>query len=152
MVGISTTSAPSSSNCRESWLACSRVRVTTIRRPNNLRFSNQLSFDRNFTTSPITVTVGADSFARAAASAMVARVPSTERCRPVVPQCTIATGVSAGRPYLTSSSAIRPIRSVAIMTTLVPGVRATCAQSTPLKSLAGSSCPVMTIKLELCSR
>ena len=45
-----------------------------------------------------------------------------------------------------------PIRSLAIMMTLVPGVRAICAQSTPLDSFAGSSCPVTTVKLEQCSR
>ena len=98
IVGISSTSAPRSSNWRESWLACSRVRVTTMRWPNNERLSNQLSFDRNFTTSPITVTVGANNFALAAASATSASVASIDCWRPVVPHCIIATGVSGDMP------------------------------------------------------
>ena len=152
MVGTSRTSAPRSSSWPASWLACSRVRVTTMRRPNNERRSNQFNFERNLTTSPITATAGADSFASAASPAMVASVPSRDCCRPSVPQRTIATGVSGDMPWATSCSAIGPMRSAPIITTLVPGVRAICRQSTLLAYFFESSCPVITVKLEQCSR
>ena len=148
MVGISKTSAPCSSNWRESWLACSRVRVTTMRWPNSGRFSNQFSFERSFTTSPITVTAGAEKFFAAARSAMSASVPAMDCCRPVVPQRTIATGVAAAIPFALRTSAMAPIRSAPIKTIFVPGAPASRAQSISLSFRAGSSWPVTTVKLE----
>ena len=144
MVGISITSAPCSASWRLSWLACSRVRVTTTRRPNSGRRSNQLSFFRNDTTSPMMVTAGAVNFSASTTSAMVVSVPVIVFCRPVVPQRTMATGVLAAMPLATSSAAIRRMRSTPMRTTLVPGIRAICAQSRPESGFVGSSCPVMT--------
>jgi hypothetical protein len=74
--------------------------VTTTRRPNNGRCSNQFSFPRNFTTSPMIVSTGGDSFFSTARPAMVASVPVTACCRPVVPQRIMATGVSGGHAVL----------------------------------------------------
>ena len=152
MVGISSTSAPRSVNFRESWLACSRVRVTTTRWPKSGRFSNQFSFERSFTTSPTTTTVGGPIFSRSATFAIVSRVPSIECWRPVVPQRTIATGVFGAMPSRINVSAIWPMRSVPIIITFVPGVLATCGQSMVEASLPGSSWPVIKVIREEISR
>src|SRR5882724_10088748 len=137
MVGTSNTSAPRSRNWRENWLACSRVRVTTMRWPNSGRFSNQFSFERSFTTSPITVTAGEEKFSAVASSAMSASVPAMDCCRPVVPQRTIATGVAAAIPFALRTSAMWPIRSAPIKMIFVPGAFASRSQSMSLSSLAG---------------
>src|SRR5256885_13618170 len=50
--------------------------------------------------------VGGLFFSFTATSAMVARVPAMERWRPVVPHCTMATGVESARPWPTSVRAI----------------------------------------------
>ena len=145
MVGISSTSALRSASCLVSWLACSRVRVTTIRFPNNGRFSYQFSLPRSFTTSPMMVSAGGLSPAFSTASAIVASVPSTACCRPVVPQRTTATGVFSGIPFATSCDAISRMRDTPMSTTFVPGILAICAQSRLDSSLSGSSWPVITV-------
>ena len=78
MVGTSNTSAPLSRNWRESWPACSRARVTTMRCPKNGRRSNQFSFSRSLTTLPTTARAGGPMRSRAATPATAASVLSTE--------------------------------------------------------------------------
>src|SRR5207244_3635482 len=58
--------------------------------------SNHWSRSRSATTSPITITTGGSSRARAARAAMSRRVPVTVSCALVVPQRTRATGAAAG--------------------------------------------------------
>ena len=127
MVGSSMTSAPRSRRRLLRSPACSRVRVTTIRRPNNGRVSNQLIFDRSFTTSPITATAGDANFSRSAMPAMVASVPTIVRCEPVVAQRVSAIGVSAAAPFSTNDWQISRNRATPIRNTLVPGAFASWA-------------------------
>jgi len=98
MVGNSRQCAPSSLRMALNSLACSRARVTTMRRPNSGRASNQLSSPRSRTTSPTTVMAGGLRFAAATLAAISRRVPMTVCCSGVVPQRITATGVSPDRP------------------------------------------------------
>ena len=68
---------------------------------------------------------------------MLASVPVTLRCRSVVPRLTMATGVSGERPCATSVAAIGRMFRKPISTTSVPGVRASCAQSSLLSGDSG---------------
>ena len=65
-------------------------------------------------------------------------------------RCTI--GSVSCRPLASRAAAILPMRSTPIRNTFVPGSRAMRSQSSALSSLSGSSWPVMTVKLEQCSR
>src|SRR5437763_1502025 len=58
IVGSSTGRAPASRRSATSELACSRVRVTSTRRPSSGRVSNQRSRSRRRTTSPTPATAG----------------------------------------------------------------------------------------------
>lgn len=62
----------------------------------------------------------------------------------VVPSWTTATGVSAARPWATSSAAIALILSTAISSTRVPVIPATAAQLVSERS-PGPTCPEMTV-------
>ena len=96
----------------------------------------------------MTVMAGAANFFSATIFAIFPNLPSIDCCRPVVPQRTIPTGVSADMPCFISWSATWPIRSTPISTTFVPGIFASRSKSSELPSLEGSSCPVITVKLE----
>ena len=85
------------------------------------------------------VTAGALNPVSATTSAIVSSVPEIVCCRPVVPQRTIATGVSPARPFSLSAAVILPIRSTPINTTFVPGSRAMRSQSMAVSALSGSS-------------
>ena len=98
--GSSTTSAPSPSRRARSALACSRARVTTMRRPNSGRCSNQPR--SSAATSPTTIALGAST----PRSAIVASVPRTVCCSGRVPHRTAATGVVGARPPSINSRAI----------------------------------------------
>ena len=74
-------SAPRSSSMSMSSPACSRERVTTIRRPKSGRSSNQRRCSRSAATRPITNNAGAS---RWAAVAIVDSVPVTVCCAGVV--------------------------------------------------------------------
>ena len=83
---------------------------------------------------------------------MVRKVPKTDCWRPVVAQRIMAMGVSGDMPLAMSASEIVLTLVTPISTTLVPGARATCPQSTSGSTLSGSSWPVTTVKLEQWSR
>ena len=70
------------------------------------------------------VSTGGDSFFSTARPAMVASVPATVCCRPVVPQRTMATGVSGDIPCAMSDLVQSDSFSVPMSTTLVPGILA----------------------------
>ena len=59
--------------------------------------------------------------------AMVASVPATVFCRPVVPRCTIATGKFGAIPLAMSDFVQSARLSMPISTTLVPGILAICS-------------------------
>ena len=59
--------------------------------------------------------------------AMVASVPATDFCRPVVPFCTTATGVAAGMPWLMRDFVQSARLWMPMSTTLVPGICAICS-------------------------
>ena len=145
MVGSSMTSAPRSRSDLLSPPACSRVRVTTMRLPNNGRFSNQLIFFRSLTTVPITATAGEPNFSASAISAMVVRVPTMVFWALVVAQRVSAMGVSGSAPCLTNSPLISRRRETPMTNTLVPGALASWAKSIELKPLVGSSWPVKIV-------
>jgi hypothetical protein len=63
-----------------------------------------------------------------------------------VPLRTAATGVSGERPPSISSCAMSPMRPAPIRITKVPPAAASAAQSTSVRSFAGSSWPVTTVK------
>ena len=140
MAGSSSTSAPRFSSRVRSSLACSRARVTTTERPNSGRASNH---DRSSAaTSPTTIALGACT----PASATVASVARTVCWSGRVPLRTAATGVSGARPPSIRRWAITARRPAPMRITRVPPTRASASQSTSVRSLAGSSCPVTTVK------
>ena len=65
---------------------------------------------------------GLERPAFSAASARVAKVASTERCRAVVPHWTIAAGVCGSLPAAMSKLEISRSRSTPIKMTRVPGI------------------------------
>jgi len=65
-------------NLRASWLAPVRAHALHNRCETAGRRSNQFSLLRNFTTSPMTATVGGPIFSLIATSAMFANVPSID--------------------------------------------------------------------------
>jgi hypothetical protein len=88
-------------------LACCRVRVTTMVWPNSGRRSNQFSVSRSDTTLPMIVIAGGASFASSTRRARSATVPTTVRCRGVVPQRIVAAGVSGDMPWSISFEQMR---------------------------------------------
>jgi hypothetical protein len=82
MVGAWIASAPRSSSMSTSSPACSRDRVTTMRRPKSGRASNHRRCSRSPTTAPITSIAGSCWRAR---STIVPRVPTMVSCADVVP-------------------------------------------------------------------
>ena len=145
MAGSSSTSAPSSASASRSPDACADARVTTTRRPNSGRRSNQAISSRSETTAPITVITGAVSPSRATASASVDTVAATVRCRAYVPHCTAAAGVWGDMPPSTSAAAMRGSVFTPMYSTIVPPARASAAQSVCVSALAGSSWPVTNV-------
>ena len=99
------TSAPSDSRRARSSLACSRARVTTMRRPNNGACSNQPR--SSAATSPTTMALGGST----PASAIVASVARIVRWFGRVPHRTAATGVCSSRPPAINALAISPTRA-----------------------------------------
>ena len=73
------------------------------------------------------VSTGGEIFSLTASAAIVASVPATDFCLPIVPQRTIATGVSGGIPCATSDLVQSSRRSVPMSTTFVPGILAICS-------------------------
>ena len=85
MVGYSNTSAPRSSSCFTSLLACDRARVTSIRLPNRGRVSNHAISSRRPATSPMTRQTGAPIPASRPRATISPIGPVTTRCFAVVP-------------------------------------------------------------------
>ena len=79
-------------------------------------------------------------------SPRVPRVASTVRSAGIEPSHTTATGVSASRPPLTSTSAIAAAFSTAIISSSVPVSRATASQSTSESAWSGGRWPESTVK------
>ena len=119
--------------------------MTTIRLPKSGRLSNQAISSRSATTSPMIVMTGAESLSRATVSRSVASVAMTVRWCGCVPHCTTAAGVSPRIPPAMSASTIRGSVCTPMYSTIVPPARASAAQSVPLASRDGSSCPVTNV-------
>ncbi len=123
MVGTSTVSAPiarSRSTRPDAWW---RARVTTTRRPNRGRDSNQGR--SSAATFPITIVTGG-SRGQACSSPRVVRMV---RWSGRVPHRMAATGVSAGAPPAISRSAISARWATPMRTTMVSPTRARASQS-----------------------
>ena len=140
--GASTASAPFSSSSSTRSGAWFRERVTSTRRPNSGRLSNQRRCSRNPTTGPITRTPGAvtsRSWTRATISASGAVIVRCDDSRAVLHEAP-----SVSRPRGRAPAAIRPCAaSAAARCSRQSCLRAGrgCSQSTTAASRPSSSKP-----------
>ena len=152
IVGYSQASAPKSSNFSLKTLACSLALVTKMRLPNKGFCSNQVKVSLKVTTSPTIIIAGEVNFALATSSTIFSNVPVTTCCSGRVPQRMRAIGVFGDLPLLTNCETILLKFPTPIKKIKVPGSVAKRAQLILLSSLVGSSCPVITVKVEVKSR
>ena len=102
-----------------------REALVKLRRRNSARGSASVGPHREHPL--LGLGTGGEIFSLAASAAIVASVPETDFCFPIVPHWTTATGVSGGIPCAMSDFVQSARLSVPISTTLVPGILAICS-------------------------
>ena len=138
MVGNSITSAPRIRSRSASGDASARARVTTTRRPNKGRRSNQAR--SRPATAPMTMAAGGSS----AVVPRQSRVVRTVVCSGRVPQRTAMTGVVGARPPAMRRAAMMARWATPMRTITVPPAAASAAQLVS-RSTAWRECPVTTV-------